>query len=74
MEQFEPAVQWVPKSAVTERSNCPAGMEHLLQMDHLLVKQQVELLEALTGFETANKYLVSGVRQSRKTLVRGCRC
>lgn len=39
-------------------ANCPPGLEYLTQVDQLLVKQQVELLEAFTGFETANKYKV----------------
>ncbi|XP_071838153.1 phospholipid scramblase 2-like isoform X1 [Apostichopus japonicus] len=38
--------------------NCPPGLEYLTQIDQLLVHQQVELLEAFTGFETANKYIV----------------
>ena len=33
-------------------------LEYLLHVDQLLVKQQIELLEAFTGFETANKYKV----------------
>ena len=39
-------------------NNCPPGLEYLLHVDQLLVKQTVELLEAFTGFETANKYKV----------------
>merc|ERR1719341_30128 len=39
-------------------SGCPQGLEYLTQIDQLLVSQQVELLEAFTGFETANKYKV----------------
>ncbi|XP_052821335.1 phospholipid scramblase 2-like isoform X1 [Mya arenaria] len=37
---------------------CPPGLEYLCQIDQLLVKQQVELLEALTGWESANKYKI----------------
>jgi hypothetical protein len=37
---------------------CPPGLEYLTQVDQLLVHQQVELLEVLTGFETANKYRI----------------
>jgi len=37
---------------------CPPGLEYLTMVDQLLVKQKVELLEAITGFETANKYKV----------------
>jgi uncharacterized protein YxjI len=38
--------------------NCPPGLEYLTMIDQLLVHQKVELLEALTGFETKNKYTV----------------
>lgn len=36
--------------------DCPPGLEYLSMIDQLLVHQQVELLEAFTGFETNNKY------------------
>lgn len=39
--------------------NCPPGLEYLAQIDQLLVRQKVELLEVLTDFETKNKYLVT---------------
>merc|ERR1711963_243153 len=35
---------------------CPPGLQYLAMVDQLVVKQKVELLEAFTGFETANKY------------------
>lgn len=38
--------------------NVPPGLEYLVQLDQLIVKQQVELLEVFTGFETANKYQI----------------
>lgn len=38
--------------------NCPPGLEYLTTIDQLLVKQKVELLEALTGFETNNKFTI----------------
>ncbi|GCB72857.1 hypothetical protein scyTo_0002225 [Scyliorhinus torazame] len=38
--------------------DCPPGLEYLAQIDQLLVHQQVELLEVLTGFETNNKYQI----------------
>lgn len=49
-----PRAQWM----VAPQSNphCPPGLEYLTQIDQLLVHQQVELLEAFTGFETNNKY------------------
>ena len=39
-------------------ANCPPGLEYLTMIDQLLVHQKVELLEAFTGFETANKYSI----------------
>ncbi|XP_064614980.1 phospholipid scramblase 1-like [Liolophura sinensis] len=36
--------------------NCPPGLEYLSQIDQLLVKQKMEILEAFSGFETNNKY------------------
>lgn len=38
--------------------NCPPGLEYLTTIDQLLVKQKVELLEAITGFETNNKFTI----------------
>merc|ERR1712198_644828 len=37
---------------------CPPGLQYLTMVDQLLVKQKVEILEAVTGFETQNKYKV----------------
>ncbi|NXX25364.1 PLS1 scramblase, partial [Nicator chloris] len=37
--------------------NCPPGLEYLTQqIDEVLIHQQLELLEIVTGFETNNKY------------------
>ena len=38
--------------------NVPPGLEALLQVDHLLVKQKVDLLETFLGFEGKNKYKI----------------
>lgn len=38
--------------------NVPPGLEYLVQVDQLLVKQKFELLEALCGCEGKNKYKI----------------
>jgi len=48
--------EWMPK--VDEVHGMPPGLQYLTQVDQLLVHQQVELLEAITGWETSNKYAV----------------
>lgn len=35
-----------------------SGLEYLVSVDQLLVQQKIELLEAITGFETKNKFLI----------------
>ncbi|XP_047731728.1 phospholipid scramblase 1 isoform X2 [Prionailurus viverrinus] len=47
-------VPWMP--APPPPSGCPPGLEYLSQIDQILVHQQIELLEVITGFETNNKY------------------
>ena len=37
-------------------NDCPPGLEYLAQVNCIMIHQQSELLEALTGFEGANKY------------------
>ncbi|NP_001089425.1 phospholipid scramblase 1 L homeolog [Xenopus laevis] len=49
-----PVAAWMPAPAPIP--NCPPGLEYLSQIDQILVHQQVELLEVLTGFESNNKY------------------
>ena len=39
-------------------SAIPVGLEYLTQIDQLLIHQKAELLEAFTGFETANKFTI----------------
>lgn len=50
-------VQWMPLT-VQAPVGCPPGLEYLASLDQLIIKQQIELLEAFTGFETNNKYRV----------------
>lgn len=49
-------VNWMPAPQVP--AGCPPGLEYLTAVDQLLIQQQVELLEAFTGFETNNKYKI----------------
>lgn len=51
-----PIVQDIEPSALP--LNCPPGLEYLATVDQLLVQQKVELIEAITGFETNNKFNV----------------
>ncbi|XP_048397608.1 phospholipid scramblase 1-like [Stegostoma tigrinum] len=39
-------------------TDCPPGLEHLLEVDRLLIHQQLEILEVVFGHETENKYEV----------------
>ncbi|XP_078258934.1 phospholipid scramblase 1-like isoform X2 [Rhinoraja longicauda] len=36
--------------------NCPPGLEYLTMIDQIFVHQLIEFIEALSGFETKNKY------------------
>jgi hypothetical protein len=49
-------VQFMPRPAAV--AGVPPGLEYLTQIDQLLVHQQVELFEILTGYEMNNKYQV----------------
>ena len=59
---MQPQQQWAPPPQAQAPPNCPPGLEYLLHVDQLLIKQQVELLEAFTGFETSNKYKVKFIK------------
>ncbi|XP_078521822.1 phospholipid scramblase 1-like isoform X2 [Lissotriton helveticus] len=54
--QAVPAMVWMPPPSTP--ANCPPRLEYLSQIDQILVHQQIELLEILTGYETNNKYVV----------------
>ena len=46
--------------------NCPPGLEYLTMIDQLIVKQKLEMLEAVAGvmgygLETSNKYNIKNV-------------
>ncbi|EEB18126.1 Phospholipid scramblase, putative [Pediculus humanus corporis] len=42
--------------------NCPPGLEYLMSLSNLFVKQKVEFLEAITGYETNNKFTIKNER------------
>lgn len=46
--------QWMPMPEAMP--GCPSGLEYLTQLDQLVIKQKVELMEMFTGMETNNKY------------------
>jgi len=50
--------QMMPQQGAALVPGYPQGLECLAHADTLIIKQKVELLEAFTGFETANKYEV----------------
>ncbi|XP_053523212.1 phospholipid scramblase 1-like, partial [Artibeus jamaicensis] len=45
---------WMP--APSAFLDCPPGLEYLTEIDKIQIHQQIDLLEAITGFETNNKY------------------
>uniref|UniRef100_A0A8C2VDS1 Phospholipid scramblase n=1 Tax=Chinchilla lanigera TaxID=34839 RepID=A0A8C2VDS1_CHILA len=47
-------VLWAP--APSPPLSCPPGLEYLSQIDQILIHQQTELLEVLTGIETNNRF------------------
>ncbi|XP_022914407.1 phospholipid scramblase 2-like isoform X2 [Onthophagus taurus] len=38
--------------------NCPPGLEYLTLIDQLIVKQKIEILEVITGYESKNKFSI----------------
>ncbi|XP_019388503.1 PREDICTED: phospholipid scramblase 1-like [Crocodylus porosus] len=54
---------WMP--APPPPLNCPPGLEYLSQIDQILIHQQLELLEIITGFETNNKYEIKNALGQR---------
>lgn len=48
--------QWMAKPG--SMMGCPPGLEYLTSLDQILVHQQVEIFEVMTGIETKNRYAV----------------
>lgn len=46
-------------STVPVPGTVPPGLEKLLHLDQILIKQKREMMEILTGLEGQNKYQVS---------------
>ena len=53
--------RWMAPPDQRMAANCPPGLEYLIMLDQLMIKQRVEVLEALCGCETNNKYKVLNV-------------
>lgn len=51
-----PQQQWAARPDAIP--GCPPGLEYLTTLDQMLVKQQIELMELITGWETSNRYKV----------------
>lgn len=59
--QLQPApaptpVIWMPTPPALPK--CPPGLECLSQIDQLVIQQQMELMEMISGFESCNRYEV----------------
>ena len=54
--QQQPPIMQQPN--FTPPAGSSSGLEYLAQLDQLIVKQQIEVLEIISGFETQNKYKI----------------
>ncbi|GAB1602208.1 phospholipid scramblase 1-like [Argonauta hians] len=48
--------QWMIQPSMI--NNCPPGLEYLTTIDQIFLKQQVEILEVVTDFQCANKFIM----------------
>ncbi|RWS16455.1 phospholipid scramblase 1-like protein [Dinothrombium tinctorium] len=55
-EQPKSISSWI--TIQKRHDNCPPGLEALIDADHLLVRQVMEFFEAVTGYETNNRYWI----------------
>lgn len=49
-------LSWAPAPPAVP--NCPPGLEYLSKIDQLVIHQQIELMEMISGYETCNRYEV----------------
>ncbi|KAJ7324811.1 hypothetical protein JRQ81_017831 [Phrynocephalus forsythii] len=56
-------VIWMPAPPVPPK--CPPGLEYLTQLDQIIVEQQMDLLEALSRYETLNRYEIKNSQGHR---------
>ncbi|KAH9519332.1 Phospholipid scramblase 1, partial [Bulinus truncatus] len=55
--QYGPPPQvWMP--TIQSIPNCPKGLEYLTQLDQVLIKQEVHMLEVMLNWECNNKYKI----------------
>ncbi|XP_053379773.1 phospholipid scramblase 2-like isoform X2 [Mercenaria mercenaria] len=50
-----PPQVWMPKPP-SGPPGCPPGLDYLTQVDQILIKQQIEMMELFTNWEAKNKY------------------
>ncbi|RWS25586.1 phospholipid scramblase 1-like protein, partial [Leptotrombidium deliense] len=53
---------WKPLPTDTGNSNCPPGLEGLLDLNCVYIVQYLEVVELITGFETKNRYIIRDVQ------------
>ncbi|XP_043601154.1 phospholipid scramblase 1-like [Bombus pyrosoma] len=61
-EAPQPELPMIPQGGWSpQNTTCPPGLEYLIVLDRLYIRQRLELMEVVVGWETENKYLVTNV-------------
>ncbi|XP_053167036.1 phospholipid scramblase 2-like isoform X2 [Hemicordylus capensis] len=55
-----PPIIWMPAPPAVPK--CPPGLEYLSQIDQISIEQQIELMEMISGYETANRYEIKNTQ------------
>lgn len=58
VQTFQPNGSFQTAGNTAYMPGCPPGLEYLALLDQLLVRQKVELFEAITNIETENKFVI----------------